>query len=115
MGGGIPVPPPPYGAGAPFVGGNISGGYGYGYGYVPQRPQQGLAMMPWETRYGPLAPTILNPMSNHYLKLLPTYNAEKNRTTKDHLDAFQNFFDNFYIEHEDVYMRLFVYSFDGDV
>ena len=54
-------------------------------------------------------------MLDHYLKLLPLSNAEKKRTAEDHLDAFQNFVDNFYIEHEDVYMRLFVQSLDGDI
>jgi len=36
-------------------------------------------------------------MPDHYLKLLPTFNAEKKRIAEDHLDAFQNFADNFYI------------------
>lgn len=91
-------------------------GYGYGYGHVPQRPQQGPIIMPWAARYGPLdLPRILNPVPDHYLKLLPTYNVEKKRMDEDHLDVFQKFNDNFYIEHEDVYMRLFVQSLDGDV
>jgi hypothetical protein len=42
-------------------------------------------------------PAQLNPMPDHYLKLLPTFNAEKKRIAEDHLDAFQNFADNFYI------------------
>jgi len=66
--------------------------------------------------YGPLAlPSPLNPMSDHYLKLLPTYNAEKKITIEYHPDAFQNFADNFYIEHGDVYMRLSIQSVDVDV
>lgn len=37
------------------------------------------------------------------------------RTAEDLLDAFQNFVDYFYIEHENVYMRIFVQSLDRDV
>lgn len=65
--------------------------------------------MPWAAHYGTLAlPANLNPMHDHYLKILPTYNDEKKKITEEHPDAFQNFVDNFYIEHEDVYTRLFV-------
>lgn len=73
-------------------------------------------MMPWVARYGPLVLLAqLNPIPNHYLKLLPIVNAERKRTVEDHLDAFKNVVDNFYIEHEDVYMRLFVQYLDGDI
>lgn len=72
--------------------------------------------MPWDERYEPIALlAILNPMLEHYLKLIPTYNAENKRTTKDHLDVFKNFVDYFYIEHEYVYMRIFVQYHDGSV
>lgn len=64
----------------------------------------------------PLAlPSNLNPMPDHYLKLLPTYNAEKKRMVEGHLDSFQNFVDKCYVEHEYVYMRFFLQSLDGDV
>lgn len=107
--------PPPFGAIPPYnVGnfhvGNVPGGYGFGYGQIPQVTQPTPIMMPWAAGYGPLSlPVQLNPIPDHYLKLLPTFNAEKKRTIEDHLA------DNFYIEHEDVYMRLFVQSLDGDV
>lgn len=43
-----------------------------------------------------------------YLKYLPRYNGETRRNAKDHLFAFLDFADNMNIEHEDVYVRLFV-------
>jgi len=53
-------------------------------------------------------PTVLNPMPDHYLKRIPTYNVEKKRTANlEHLDAFHNFADNLYIEHKYVYGSLY--------
>lgn len=58
--GGAMQVPPPFGAVPPFVGenfpvGNVPGGYGFGYGQIPQVAQPTPAMMPWATRYVPLA------------------------------------------------------------
>jgi hypothetical protein len=74
-------------------------------------------IMPWvAARHGPLAlPGIIKYMPDNYLKLMPKYNAEKKGTAEEHLDAFQNFTDNLNVEHEDVYMRIFVQTLDGDV
>jgi len=43
-----------------------------------------------------------------YMKYLPRYNVEGEVTIEEHLVAFYSFADNFNIEHEDVWMRLFV-------
>lgn len=76
----VPLPfkaAPPFNGGI-FLAGNVLEGYGFGYGQVPQVPQPIPTMMPWAARYGPLAlPSQLNPMPVHYLKILPTFNAEK--------------------------------------
>jgi len=49
------------------------------------------------------------------LKYLPRYNGETGPSTKDHLQAFLDFADNINIEQENVYMRLFVQSLEGNV
>jgi len=96
-----------------FPSGNVPGG-GYGYGHIPQGQHQGPRVMPLiDARHEPLSFLAnLHAISDNYLKLLPTYHAEKRRKTEEHLDSFQNFTDNFNIEHKDVYMRLFVQSLD---
>ena len=72
--------------------------------------------MPWEeNRHGPLAlPPNLHPIPDNYLKLLPRYDAEKRIKADEHLDAFQNYMDDLNIQHEDVYLRLFVQSLEGE-
>jgi hypothetical protein len=46
---------------------------------------------------------------------LPKFNGEDEITTLEHLDAFDHFTDSFHLEHEDVYMRIFVQTFEGEV
>ena len=72
--------------------------------------------MPWaENRHEPLAlPQYLHPIPDNYLKLFPRYNLEKKVKADEHLDAFQNYMDDLNIQHEDVYMRLFVQSLEGE-
>ena len=50
-----------------------------------------------------------------YLKHLPIFNGEIGSSTEDHIAAFLNFADNMNIEHENIYMRLFVQSLEGNV
>ena len=84
--------------------------------YGPQYAQLPPRIMPWElARNGPLAlPPLLHPVPENYLKLLPKYNSEINIDAEEHLDAFQNYMDDLKVEHEDVYMRLFVQSLEGE-
>jgi len=52
-----------------------------------------------------------NQLSNFiygYFKHLPRFNGETGLSTEYHLAVFLDFADNMNIEHEDVYMRLFV-------
>ena len=72
--------------------------------------------MPWEeNRHGPLSlPPYLHEILDNYLKLLPRYDSEKKIKADEHLDAFQNYMDDLNIQHEDVYMRLFVQYLEGE-
>jgi uncharacterized small protein (DUF1192 family) len=69
------------------------------------------------SRYAPLIlPQPLNPLpARDYLKYMPKFSGEGDVTTEEHLDAFYSYADNLNIENEDVWMRVFVQSLDGQV
>jgi hypothetical protein len=49
------------------------------------------------------------------MKILPKFMGEGDLTTTEHIAFFNQFVDILGIEHEDVYMRLFVQTFEGQV
>jgi hypothetical protein len=67
-------------------------------------------------RYAPLVfPQPLNALpADGYLKQLPKFTGEGDITAEAHLEAFYSFTDNHAIENEDVWMRIFVHSLDGE-
>lgn len=67
-------------------------------------------------RYAALVlPANLENFLDGYPKHLPRFNGETCPSAKDHVSAFLDFADNMNIEREDVYMRLFVQSLEGNV
>jgi hypothetical protein len=46
---------------------------------------------------------------------MPKFTREEDITVEEHLVAFYNYADNLNIENEDVWMRVFVQSLDGEV
>jgi hypothetical protein len=68
-------------------------------------------------RYAPLIlPQPLNPLpAGDYLKYMPKFSGEGDMTAEEHLAAFYSYADNLNIENEDVWMRVFVQSLDGEV
>jgi hypothetical protein len=68
-------------------------------------------------RYAPLIlPQPLNPLpAGDYLKYMPKFSGEGDVTAKEHLAAFYSYADNLNIENEDVWMRVFIQSLDGEV
>jgi hypothetical protein len=54
-------------------------------------------------------------LPKNYMKLLPKYNGEPTLSVEEHLMAFQCFTDNLFLEHEDLFMRLFVKNLEGCV
>jgi hypothetical protein len=67
-------------------------------------------------RYAPLV--IPHPMNalpiEDYLNYIPKFKREEDITAKEHLAAFYTYADNLNIENEDVWMRVFVQSLDGE-
>jgi hypothetical protein len=68
-------------------------------------------------RYAPLVlPHPMNALlAGDYLKYMPKFTGEEDITVEEHLDAFYSYADNMKIENEDVWMRVFVQSLDGEV
>jgi hypothetical protein len=68
-------------------------------------------------RYSPLVlPQPVNPLpAGDYLKYMPKFTGEEDITVEEHLVAFYSYADNLNIENEDVWMRVFVQSLDGEV
>jgi hypothetical protein len=69
------------------------------------------------SRYPPLVfPNNLHPLpGNDYMKYLPRFDNEGEKTTEENLTAYYSFADNFQVDYDDVWMRLFVKSLDGEV
>jgi hypothetical protein len=67
-------------------------------------------------RYAPLVlPQPLNALpAGGYLKKLPKFTGEGDVTAEEHLAAFYSYADNYIIVDEDVWMRVFVHSLDGE-
>jgi hypothetical protein len=68
-------------------------------------------------RYSPLIlPQPVNPLpTGDYLKYMPKFTREEDITTEENLVDFYSYADNLNIENEDVWMRVFVQSLDGEV
>jgi hypothetical protein len=67
-------------------------------------------------RYAPLIfPQPLNALPvGGYLKQLPKFTGEGDITAEEHLATFYSYVDNYVIVNEDVWMRIFVHSLDGE-
>jgi hypothetical protein len=67
-------------------------------------------------RYAPLVfPQPLNALpAGGYLKKFPKFMGEGDITAEEHLAAFYSYADNYVIVNEDVWMRIFVHSLDGE-
>jgi hypothetical protein len=68
------------------------------------------------TRYAPLV--LSQPLNalpaDGYLKQLPKFIGEGDITAEEHLASFYSYADNYVIVDEDVWMRIFVHSLDGE-
>jgi hypothetical protein len=67
-------------------------------------------------RYTPLVlPVPLHDLPENYMKNLPKFTGEGDLTAVEHINFFDQFTDILGLEHEDVYSRLFVQTFKGQV
>jgi hypothetical protein len=88
------------------------GGGGGGQQNVP--PPRVFAKV--AARYAPLVlPVPLHDLPENYIKNLPKFTGEGDLTAAEHINFFDQFADICGIEHEDVYSRLLVQTFEGQV
>jgi ribonuclease HI len=88
------------------------GGGGGGQPNVP--PPRVFAKV--AVRYAPLVlPVPLHDLPDNYIKNLPKFTGEGDLTAAEHINFFDQFADICGIEHEDVYSRLLVQTFEGQV
>jgi len=68
------------------------------------------------TRYGPLVLLVpLNAMPvGDYQKYMPKFTSAEGVSAKEHLESFYSYADNLDINEDDVWMRFFVQSLDGE-
>ena len=65
-------------------------------------------------RYAPLVlPVPLHDLPENYMKNLPRFTGEGDLTEAEHINFFDQFTEILGLEHEDMYSRLFVQTFEG--
>jgi hypothetical protein len=81
---------------------------------TPQNPTKMERII--AARYAPLVfPNPLNAMpTGDYQKYMPKFSGVEEVTTEEHLELFYSYVDNLNITDEDVWMRVFVQSLDGE-
>jgi hypothetical protein len=62
-----------------------------------------------------MLPENINDLPNNYLNFFPKFNSENEVTNVEHLSFFDEFVDNVGLEHDDVYLRIFIQTFEGKV
>jgi hypothetical protein len=68
------------------------------------------------TRYAPLVLLVpLHDLPENYIKNLPKFTGEGDVTTTEHIHFFDQFANILGLKHEDVYLRIFVQTFEGQV
>jgi hypothetical protein len=67
-----------------------------------------------DARYAPLVLLVpLHDLPENYMKSLLKFTGEGDLTAQEHINFFDQFVDILRIEHEDVYSRLLVQTFEG--
>jgi hypothetical protein len=95
-------------------GGGHGAGGGGGGGQGPPPPPRIFAKV--AARYAPLVlPVPLHDLPENYMKNLPKFTGEGDLTATEHINFFDQFTDILGLEHEDVYSRLLVQTFEGQV
>jgi hypothetical protein len=81
------------------------------------RPPPPPPINPWiTTRFGPFnLPQITHDLLDNHMKYLPKFDGDKTHSTEEHMSVFHDFTDDQFVEHDDVFMRLFFQTLEGDV
>jgi hypothetical protein len=93
----------------------VGGGDG-GDGQVNTPPPPLRIFSKLVTTYTPLSlPTNMHDLPYNYMKILPKFMGGGDLIATEHMEFFDQFVYILGIEHEDIYMRLFVHNFEGQV
>jgi hypothetical protein len=103
------------GGGGRVVEGGGGGAPGGGAGCQgPAPPPRVFAKV--AARYAPLVlPIPLHDLPENFIKNLPKFTGEGDLTTAEHINLFDQFADILGLKHEDVYSRIFIQTFKGQV
>jgi hypothetical protein len=102
------------GAGGGGGRGGLGAGEGGGGGQGPPQPPRIFSIV--VARYAPLVlPVPLHDLPENYMKNLPKFTGEGDLTTTENINFFDQFVDILGLEDEDVYSRLLVQNFKGQV
>jgi hypothetical protein len=102
------------GGGGVFRGGGGGDPVGGAGGQGPAPPPKVFAKV--AARYAPLVlPVPLHDLPKNYIKNLPKFTGEGDLTAVEHINFFDQFTDILGLEHEDVYSRLLIQTFEGQV
>jgi hypothetical protein len=94
--------------------GGAKGTGGGGAGQVPPPPPIIFAKV--AARYAPLVlPVPLHDLPKNYMKNLPKFTREGDLTAIEHINFFDQFVDIIGLEYEDVYSRILIQTFKGQV
>jgi hypothetical protein len=97
-------------------GGGVAGGGGAGGGGVQGPPPPPRIFAKVAAIYAPLVlPHVLHDLPENNMKNLPKFTGEGDLTATEHIIFFDQFVDILDIEHEYVYSRLLVQTFEGQV
>jgi hypothetical protein len=92
--------------------GGVEGAGGKGQG----QPPQSRIFSKVAAKYTPLfIPTVLLDFPKNYMKNLPNFMGEGDLTATEHIAFFDQFVDILGIEQKDVYSRILVQTFEGQV
>jgi hypothetical protein len=98
-----------------MAGQNVGGGGGGGRGGGNQIPVP-VIFAKVAARYAPLVLLVtLHDLPKNYMKNIPKFTGDGDLTAQEHINFFDQFVDILGIEHEDVYSRLLVQTFEGQV
>jgi hypothetical protein len=94
--------------------GGVGGAGAGGQENIPAQPPMIFSKV--VARYSPLVlPVVLHDLPKNYMKRLPKFTREGNLTATKHIAFFDQFIDILGVENEDVYTRMLVQTFEGEV
>jgi len=83
---------------------------------IKKPPEKLVNIYPWvfNRNKALIFPSVLDDIPVNYLKSLPRFNPNDDVSAEQHIVYFQDYTDDLEIEHDDVIMRMFCHSLEGN-